>query len=43
MKTTILIVKFFQQMLEEYMKSPEAQKVKLVQVIKQGRTKKGKK
>ncbi|CAB3240439.1 unnamed protein product [Arctia plantaginis] len=30
-------------MLEEYMKSPEAQKVKLVQVIKQGRTKKGKK
>lgn len=30
-------------MLDEYMKSPEAQNVKLVQVIKQGRTKKGKK
>ncbi|XP_075985923.1 SCAPER domain-containing protein short spindle 3 isoform X2 [Anticarsia gemmatalis] len=30
-------------MLDEYMKSAEAQKVKLVQVIKQGRTKKGKK
>ena len=29
-------------MLDEYMKSPDAQKVKLVQVIKQGRAKKGK-
>lgn len=27
-------------MLDEYMDSPEAQKVKLVQVIKQGRAKK---
>ncbi|XP_050554175.1 cytadherence high molecular weight protein 2 isoform X2 [Spodoptera frugiperda] len=30
------------QMLQDYMKSPCAQKIKLVQVIKQGRTKKGK-
>nr|XP_049706133.1 S phase cyclin A-associated protein in the endoplasmic reticulum [Helicoverpa armigera] len=29
-------------MLDEYMKSPDAQQVKLVQVIKQGRAKKGK-
>ncbi|KAH9636047.1 hypothetical protein HF086_016921, partial [Spodoptera exigua] len=30
------------KMLHDYMKSPCAQKIKLVQVIKQGRTKKGK-
>lgn len=30
-------------MLDEYMESPEAQEVKLVQVIKQGRGKKPKK
>ncbi|XP_068624130.1 calponin homology domain-containing protein DDB_G0272472 [Battus philenor] len=36
-----IAAEFSVQMLNEYMQSPEAQKVKLVQVIKQGRNKKG--